>query len=359
MANTFSNLVNRYQGFDPKNVLTMNVSLPPTEYGDAQVAPFLTRVLERLGTVGHVQAASLSSAQGTVTKLAIEGRPELRPNEPRPDLISVSGRYLDTMHIPLYEGRFVRESDGGQTARVVVVSTSVAHHYWPKGDAIGRRIRLNGGGDWLTVVGVTGDVIDDWFTGQHSLTAYVPYTQTPGRAVRFELRTNGDPRLAAGPARAAIAQLDKGMPVYNVKTMERDLYEQRGGIEAAASMMTRCATVALLLAITGLYAVLSYAVTARTHEIGIRMAVGASRSDVLKMTMRQTAGLIALGLGVGMPLAILLAKVMASALYGVVTLHWTTFVDFAAVLVAAAILATYLPSRRASLIDPMIALRDE
>lgn len=360
MSETFANLLNRYQGFDPKNVLTMRVSLPETTFdsGD-RVAGFLTRSLESLGSVPGVEAASLSSAGETVTQMAVEGRPELRPDEPRPDLISVSSRYLETMRVPLYEGRFIARSDGSDTSPVVVLSAAVAQRYWPKGEAIGHRIRLNGEPHWLTVVGVTGDVINDWFSGQHALTAYVPYTQAPGRAAKFQLRTLGDPRLAAGPARANMRRLDKDLPVYEIQTLQEQMRQERGGVEAAASMMTNCAAVALLLAVTGLYAVLSFAVTARTHEIGVRMAVGARGLDVMKMTMGQTGRLVALGLAFGMPLAIVLAKGMSAALFGVIALRWTTFVVDAALLVAAAVLATWFPSRRASRIDPMVALRDE
>jgi putative ABC transport system permease protein len=147
--------------------------------------------------------------------------------------------------------------------------------------------------------------------------------------------------------------------VYDVKTLTLAMDEQRGGIQSAAMMMQRCAMVALLLAITGLYAVLSYAVTTRTHEIGVRMAVGAAGTDILKMTLRQTARLAALGLGLGIPLSILLAKVMSTALYGIVAVRWTTFASYAAVLLLAAFVASYIPSRQASRIDPVKALREQ
>lgn len=358
MESTFLNLLHRYQGFDPKNVLTMQISLPETEYSQNKLVPFLQQSLQGLKDSGTTQAVTLSSDSGTAARMSIEGRPELRPEEPRPDLISTSSGYLKTMRIPLYKGRFLSDSDGVETQHVVVISSSVAQRYWPKGDAVGHRIQFNDA-QWWTVVGVTGDVIDDWFNNRPSFTAYVPYTQAPARNVTFLLRTASNPQAAAGPARAAIHRLDKDLPVYDVKTLALAMDEQRGGIQSAAIMMQRCAIVALLLAITGLYAVLSYAVTTRTHEIGVRMAVGAAGADILKMTMRQTARLTALGLGLGIPLAILLAKVMSSALYGIVTVRWTTFVTYAATLLAAALIASYIPSRQASRIDPVKALREQ
>ncbi|HEX6546524.1 MAG TPA: FtsX-like permease family protein, partial [Bryobacteraceae bacterium] len=359
MESTFLNLLHRYQGFDPKNVLTMHVSLPDTEYGRDKLVPFLQQSLQGLKDLGTAQAVTLSSDSGTATRMSIEGRPDLRPEEPRPDLISTSSDYLKAMRIPLYKGRFISDSDGVGTQHVVVISSSVARRYWPKGDAVGHHIQFNGDRQWWTVVGVAGDVIDDWFNNRPSFTAYVPYTQAPGRSIMFLLRMVGNPQAAAGPARAAIHRLDKDLPVYDVKTLTLAMDEQRGGIQSAAMMMQRCAMVALLLAITGLYAVLSYAVTTRTHEIGVRMAVGAAGTDILKMTLRQTARLAALGLGLGIPLSILLAKVMSTALYGIVAVRWTTFASYAAVLLLAAFVASYIPSRQASRIDPVKALREQ
>lgn len=359
MESTFLSLLHRYQGFDPKNVLTMQVSLPDTEYGQDKLVPFLQSSLQGLQGLGTAQAVTLSSDSGTAARMSIEGRPDLRPEEPRPDLISTSSGYLQAMRIPLYKGRFISDSDGVGTQRVVVISSSVAKRYWPSGDAIGHRIQLNGDKQSWTVVGVAGDVIDDWFNDRPSFTAYIPYTQAPGRSIMFLLRTASNPQAAAGPARAAIHRLDKNLPVYDMKTLSLAMDEQRGGIQSAAIMMQRCAIVALLLAITGLYAVLSYAVTTRTHEIGVRMAVGAAGTDILKMTMRQTARLAALGLGLGIPLAILLAKVMSSVLFGIVTVRWTTFVTYAVILLAAAFMASYIPSRQASRIDPVKALREQ
>jgi putative ABC transport system permease protein len=360
MADTFRQMADRYQGFDPKNVLTMKISLPATEYRDpSQIVQFEGRAIERLGAIHGVEAASIVSASGSATGFVVEGRPAAHADAPRPELMSVSSRYLDTMKIPLFGGRFLSAADGQHSPHVIVVSDSVKQYYWPREDAIGRRVQLNGKADWFTVVGVTGDVIGDWFTGKRSYTAYVPYTQMPTAGASFDMRTNGDPRLTAASARREIAQMDKQLPVYDLKTMEQAMYEERGGVRSAATTMNECATIALLLAITGIYAIISHSVTARRHEIGVRMAIGATRLDIMKLTMRETLVLLTLGLAFGLPLAILLAKAMSAALYGVVAVSWTTFLTFGSVLSASALLASYVPSRRASCIDPMVALRDD
>lgn len=360
MVDTFQNLLNRYQGFDPKNVLTMKVSLPAAKYTkDARIVRFFDRALEELGHIRGVEVASLGATHGSDEHFLVEGRPEPRPDEPAPDVLSVGSGYLNAMRIPLYSGRFISERDRPQSPRVIVVSQSVVRHYWPHANPVGSRTKLEKNGEWLTVVGVTADVINDWFTGEHALTAYVPYTQAPPLSASLYLRTSGDPLQAASPARSAIQRLDKDLPVYDVQTMEEATSQERGGVRAAASLMTQYATIALLLAITGVYGVISYAVAGRTHEIGVRMAVGATSSDMLKMTMLETARLVALGLAFGLPLAVLLAKLMSTALFGVVAINWITFATFALVLVGAALLAGYLPSWRASRIDPMTALRDE
>jgi putative ABC transport system permease protein len=219
-------------------------------------------------------------------------------------------------------------------------------------------MKLNGKSDWLTIVGVCGD-IKDWFSGQPIPAAYVPYAQFPASAGRFVLRTTHDPMQVAASARARINRVDRDLPVYEVKTMEQTIAEETSGVRAAARMMTTYAVIALLLAITGVYAMFSYFVAARTHDIGIRMALGAGRAEVFRMIMRQTIRLILAGLAFGLPLAFLLARVMSSALYNVVDVDARIFAVFTAVLGLSALLASYLPSRRAMHIDPITALREE
>jgi ABC-type antimicrobial peptide transport system permease subunit len=242
---------------------------------------------------------------------------------------------------------------------VIVLAESIARHYWPHGDAIGHRVKLEPQGPWLTIVGVCRDIIDDWLNERPSPVAYVPYTQFPVPSATFVLWTSGDPLQAGPAARAAIRGVDRNLPVYELASLERAEADQRSGVRAAARLMTSYSTIALILAATGLYAVISCFVAARTHDIGIHMALGATRGNVLSMMMTQSARLILLGLALGVPLAYGCARLMSSALFGVVTLSFQAFVLYTGVLVLAALLAAYLPSRRATRIDPLSALREE
>ncbi len=360
MVKTFRRLIDVYQGFDPKNLLTMQVTLPPSSYEQpAQQRLFYDRALEGLGTVPGIKAAAISSDTGISERLAIEARPEPRPGEPRPEVRSVSAHYFEAMRIPIFNGRSISENDRSETQKVVVVSESIARHYWPKEDPIGRRLKLSAHSEWLTVVGVCGDVIEDWFTGESAPAAYVPYTQAPAATATILLRTPGDPVLAAPTARARIRVVDRNLPIYNLQTMEQARAEGRGGVRASARAMTTYAIIALILAVTGIYGVLSYFVTARTHDIGIRIALGANRADILGMTMRRAAALTAIGLAIGLPLAILLARVTSAVLYGVVRVDTLSMMLVTGVLIAAALIASYLPSWRATQIDPVTALRRE
>ena len=360
MVKTFERLLYVYQGFDPKNLLTMQVALPATEYRDnKQVLAFYDRAVDGLGAVREVESAALSSRLAPPRRFSIEGLPEPRAGEPRPAIFGVSGLYFQTMRIPMLRGRAITERDRASAPRVVVISENVARHYWPQSDPIGHRIRLDGDSGWLTIVGVAGDIVEDWFNGRPTPAAYVSYAQFPDAHAMFALRTSRDPILAAKAARRTIAAIDKNLPVYEVKTMEQAQYEQRGGVRSAAISMAEYASIALLLAITGIYAVISYFVAARTHDIGVHMALGASRGEVLRMTLGQSVRLIATGLAIGIPLAFALARLMSAALYGAVNLDATVFVFFGVVLAGSGLLASYVPAYRATRIDPMVALRNE
>jgi len=359
MVQIFNHLLDRDQGFDPRNALTMQVSLPAAGYSQsAGVVSFYDRALEGLASVPGVTAAGLSSSFGPAERLDIEGRPEARPGDTRPEVVAIGGRYLDAMRIPLLAGRPISDRDRRDSPRIVVVSQSVARYYWPGSSPIGRHIRIGDRADWLTVAGVCGD-IRPWFTGTAQAAAYIPYSQSPPSSATFVLRTAGEPLQAAAAARSAIAGIDHDMPVYEVTTLEQTDSDLQSGVRGAAVAMSTYALIALLLAVTGVYAVISYFVAARTHDIGIRMALGAGRTEVLGMIARQTARLTAAALACGIPLAIVLTRVMASALYADIRAGAGRFALLTAALIAAALAATYFPARRAMNIDPMTALRDE
>jgi len=241
---------------------------------------------------------------------------------------------------------------------VVVVSESMAKKYWPGEDPLGRRMKI-AGGPGLTVVGVCGDVIHDWFLRRNNASMYRPLLQAPSDYFGIVVRTAGDPASAAAAVRQALLRVDANQPVFDLMTMRRQLHERTIGLQYLAAIMTVFAALALLLAALGLYAVISYLVAQRRHEIGLRIALGASAANVMRLTVGQAFKLTLIGTAIGLALSIALTRVMESALLGIATSDARIFAAFAGVLMAAALLAGYLPARRAAAIDPMIALRAE
>ena len=360
MVGTFRRMLTFNPGYNPKNLLTMEIALPAMRYPESsQIIGFYDRVLKSLETIPEVQTAGASGWVGMAAGLHIEGRPEPLPGEPQPEIRAVSEHYFEAMQLSILRGNPISRLDGAESRRVVVIGESVARHYWPDANPIGQRIKLGDSrSPWLTVIGVSGDV-RDWFRALPEPAAYVPFFQAPQASVRVVMRTTADPLRVANAARAQVRALDKGQPVYDVKSMEQRIAEQTSGVRAAATSMTNYAVIALLLAATGIYAVISYSVARRTQEIGVRIALGAGQGDVLKMVVWQASRMAGLGLGIGIPMAFLLSRIMSSALYNVVALDSMTFAVFTALLGASALLASYLPARRAARIDAMVALRHE
>ncbi len=364
MVQAFQGLLTANPGYNPKNLLTMQVALPEQQYREpAQTAAFYDRVLHSLGALPDVRVVGAYAGNGGRGGFYIEGRPEPRPGEMRPGVRTVSAHYFETMELPIRLGRGISEQDGSESLRVVVLSESVARHYWPAyphgADPIGRRIKLgNSQSPWLTVAGVSGDV-KDWFTGQPEPAAYIPSVQAPQRAMTLLLRTAGDPLAVATSARAAVRAVDRNPPVYDVQSMQQIIAWQTSGVAAAAFSMETYAAIALLLAVTGIYALTSYSVAQRTHEIGIRMALGARRGDVLKMVVGQSLRTAAAGLAIGLPAALLLTRIVSSVLYNVVPMDLRTVAAFTVLLGASALLAAYVPARRAAGVHPMEALHHE
>ena len=360
MVKTFHRMLTIKAGFNPNNLLTMQIALPAVNYReDAQVAAFYDRVLRGLESTPQVKAAGAVGFLGIAEGLYIEGKPEPRPGEPRPNIRTVSEHYNEAMGIPILRGRAISAADGAESPRVAVISESVANHYWPASDPIGHRIKLgNAQSPWLTVVGVCGDV-KDWFSGQPIPRAVIPYRQAPQRSMILYIRTTGDPLLAVKAARAEVRNADPNQAVFDVKSMEQELADETSGVRASAQTMSMYAVIALLLAATGIYAVISYAVVQRTHEIGVRLALGAGRSSIVRMIVAQAFRLAALGLAIGVPVAYMLTRIMSSALYNTVALDPLTFAAFTGVLGLSALLAGYIPARRATRVDPTVALHHE
>jgi putative ABC transport system permease protein len=353
------------QGYDPDGLLTMKLVLPARTYsGPASRRQFVDTTLHALQSIPGVSSVQIvnnmpTSGDNASRKIEIDGHPAPDPNElPSVDARVVTPGYFSTLRIPLRRGRDFATSDREDAAPVAIVSESMARKYWPNEDPIGRRLRTPAEG-WMTVVGVSGDIIHDWFLRRNAPTLYRPYRQLPTDYVSIVIRTPGDPSSLAAPVRRALLGVDPSQPVFDVMTMRRALHERTIGLQYLVAIMTVFAVIALVLASVGLYALISYLVTQRRHEIGVRIALGASSAQVVQLTIGQALKLTLTGTAIGLLLSIALSRLMQAGLVGVGSLDARVFAGFAAVLIATALLAGYLPARRAAAIDPTVALRTE
>lgn len=358
-------LLNGPQGYQPDGLLTMKLVLAERTYpDDASRRRFVERAMEALAQVSGVEHAAVSNSlpsSGSNASVAIEidGHPVADPrNLPTVDNRVITPDYFSAMRIPLQRGRAFAAADREDSAPVAIVSESMARKHWPGEDPIGRRLRIDNGA-WLTVVGVSGDVIQDWFNRRNAPTLYRPYAQTPYDYFGIAARAAGDPAAIAGAVRQALLRVDPTQPVFEMMPMRVALHERTIGLQYLAAIMTVFGGLALVLAAVGLYAVIAYLVAQRRHEIGLRIALGASRADVIRMTVGQALQLTLIGSAIGMALAVALGRLMESAMLGITQRDPLVFAAFAAVLIGSALLAGYLPARRAAAIDPMIALRTE
>ena len=354
------------QNLHPNSILTMQMVLTDQHYGGAsQRVAFYDRMLQRLAALPGVEDATLVSnppygSNQTTLPYTVEGQRVSNASEQRSaEVQTISPNYLNAFGIPLIRGRAFRDSDGADAPGVVIVSENFARRNWPGLDAIGHRIRLDAKGAWLTVVGVVKDVrYDPWVT-EIAPTIYQPYRQTPLYYTYIAIRTKGDPSALATPARRAIAALDIERPLWEIKTLDRVITNKIIGLSYVAVMLAVLGAIALVLSAAGIYGLMAYTVTERTHEIGIRLALGADRPDVLRMVARRGLLLTFTGLAIGLAISIPLARLLSSLIYGVSANDAITFGGTALLLAAVALLACYVPARRAMSVDPIIALRQE
>jgi putative ABC transport system permease protein len=359
-------------GFDTQQVLTLRVALPEARYAsDASVATFYERVLEHLRSTPSVTAAgaglrvpTAGSRWNPSRSLVIEGRPP-RENETlfAADLTITPG-YLETLRIPLRAGRALGAGDSADAPLAVVVNEMTVRRYWD-GDAaraIGARIRLgdeHDGDTWRTVVGVAGNVRNDDIDAPPLPMIYVPLAQRPSREMTVVVRTTGEPLTLVDDARAAIASVDPAQPLYDVKTMAQVLEEDLRPSILLIGIIGIFAAVALVLAALGIYGVVSHAVAQRTHEIGVRMALGAAVRDVVGLVARQGLTPVLIGLALGLGAGLGVSRLMTGILYGVTPTDPITYLSVVAILGGIALLACVAPARRAARIDPLLAIRAE
>jgi putative ABC transport system permease protein len=360
---------NRYlngpQGYNPDGLLTMRLVLPDRTYPDAAARrQFVARALDAVAAVPGVADTAIvnnapAAGSNATRTIEIDGHPAPDPkNLPDVDYRAATPDYFTVMQMPILRGRAFTSADREDAAPVAIVTESLANKYWPGEDPIGRRLRLSGR-DWITVVGISGDFIQDWFMRRNAPTVYRPIAQAPTDYFGVMVRTAGEPAGFAAAVRQALLRVDPNQPVFDLMTMRRSLHERTIGLQYLAGIMGTFAILGLVLAAVGLYAVIAYLVAQRRHEIGLRIALGASATDVVRLTVGQAFRLTLVGTAIGLALSIALARLMETGLLGIATSDASVFAGFAAVLMAAALLAGYLPARRAAAIDPMIALRAE
>jgi putative ABC transport system permease protein len=363
---SFLHLMEVNPGFDSTNVLTMGVSLPQTKYpdGDKQKA-FIQRALENLQVLPGVKSAAVVSSipmgdADLIYSLAVEGRPTPQGQEPSANWYSVSPDYFRTMRIPLVKGRLFTEQDDSAAQRVAVINESLARRIFPGEDPIGRQIRM--GIDSNTVrhiVGIVKDVKHYALEGNFTMQMYEPYRQQPMDTMVFLLRTDTDAASLTSAARRSIFALDKDQPVSEAHTLEELVSASASQRRFNTLLIGFFAVVALVLAAVGIYGVVAYSVAQRTHEIGVRMALGAQKRDVFSLVLRQGMLLVVAGVALGLAGAMALTRLISQLLFNVSALDATTFLSTPLLLAAVALLACYLPARRASRVDPMVALRYE
>ena len=351
-------------GFNPDRLLTGFVLPPPTVYkSDDPRRAFYDALIARAAALPGVKQAALASvlplSGDSDMDFVIEGRPA--PTRSADANITwyriVSANYFSTLGIPLKRGRLFQEREAEPT---IVVNESLAKRYWPNEDAIGRRVRFGGDKEpWVTIVGIVADVQVRGARGSNVVETYIPYWLFPEAGTNVVLKTAGDPAALAEPLRRAVKEIDPAIAVASIETMDAIVAQSIGSSRFYALLVAVFAGLALVLAAVGIYGVMSYAVAQRTQELGVRLALGAAERQIFGLVIGETLKLAGVGLALGLAGSIALGRAIGGMLYGVPALDPVTFSATAALLVAVAFAASYVPARRAMRVDPMHALRVE
>jgi putative ABC transport system permease protein len=370
MIKGFLHLVDVYSGLQPANVITMQVSLPDRSYpDDASINAFEQRMLEGISGLPGVQSAGIASnipasnVDNGQVAFTVEGRPAFRET----DLLSArrqmaSAGYFPTLHIPVLEGRNFNDHDNSKAPAVALISQTMAARFWPRSDPIGLRFKLGttqSAAPWLTVAGVVGDVKQNWFDPKPTPTIYLPYQQAPRNVVNVVVRTTQGLAGLTPAIRALVQRLDPQVAISEVQDMQGVISDSISPVRLMGLLMMVFGGVALALSAVGVYGVLAHAVEERMHEFGVRAALGARPRQLLRLVLGQALKLSAWGLAVALPVSLVLSRLMAAFLFGVVTLQAAVLVALAVLLVLVAVAASYVPARRATRVDPIVALRYE
>jgi len=368
MIRSFWKLLHVDPGFNPANVVTMSIGLSPRKYPDGQQRlAFFDRALEQVRALPGVVSAGLTTTLplaggGSTQPFTIEGRPAAElAKQPMAQTRYISPDYFRTMSIPLRKGRFFTDQDRENGTAVVIISETMARRFWPGEDPVGRRMTASFSAEQgpREIVGVVGDVKGTGLDAEAASTMYLPYKQVPRPFMTLAARTASNPQNFIQAISKAIYAVDKEQALTDVRTMEQVQAASVSDRRFNMTLLITFAALALVLAAVGVYGVMNYSVTLLRRELGIRIALGAQARDILRLVLRQGLALTLMGVGAGLVGAYGLTRLMAKLLYGVGATDVLTFAGVSGVLLAVGLLASYLPARRATKVDPMIALRAE
>ena len=362
-------MLHRDDVYGPKQVLTFNLNLPPQRYGTpAKQAAWYAESLSRLRSLPGVKAAAVTTALPDGNEGAwndsfrIDDRPVVPGHWQTASRLTVSAGYFNSLHIPVVDGREFGSSDGLNTTPVAIVSRNFAQHYFPGTSPLGHKVRMgvdrNGDEPEATIVGVVANAQYLWFDPAPEPAIYFDEAQQPQNGARYAVVAN-DPLALAPMVRKTLAGLDSTVPLNMMQTYEQYLHDAMTGMINAAVNLAIDAAIALLLAAIGIFAVMANLVGERRREIGVRLTMGADRRDVLRMFLRKAGFLTGIGIAIGLPLAVVLARMAASLLYGVHSADVVVFGTTVVAIAGIALLAAYIPARRAALVEPVEALRNE
>jgi putative ABC transport system permease protein len=369
LVKSFARLQNVNPGFNPRNALTFEISLPKVQYpNDPSIVRFNNEAQRRIAALPGVQSAGFSTilplaGTNSDSSFAIEGQPSNDRN-PSPDEENreVSPDYFRALEIPLIKGRFFTDADNADAPPVIIVNQAFAKKFWPNQEAVGKRIVMGGMSEhpnWITIIGVVGDVRHFGLDVDPKPEMYVPFAQEPYFTTIYVVRSAQNPRTLLPAIHREIQAMDPAVPLANVRTFERVIADSVAPRRLSVVLLGVFAGVAVLLASVGIYGVMSFIVVQRTQEIGVRMALGAQRSDVLKLILGRSLKLISAGAAIGLIVALMSTGTLRALLYNVSAFDTTTFVLVTILLAAVALAASYLPAMRATRADPMTALHAE
>jgi putative ABC transport system permease protein len=369
LIKSFARLQNVNPGFNPRNALTFEISLPKMQYpDDPSIIRFNNEAQRRIAALPGVQAAGFSTilplaGTNSDSSFAIEGRPSDK-NIPSPDeeLREVSPDYFRALGTPLIKGRFFTDADKADAPPVIIVNQAFAKKFWPNEDALGKRIVMGGMSDdpkWITIVGIVGDMRHFGLDIDPRPEMYVSFAQSAYSTAIYVVRSNQDPQVLLAAIRREIQAIDPAVPLANVRSFDNLIADSVAPRRLSVVLLGVFAGVAVLLAGVGIYGVMSFLVVQRTHELGVRMALGAQRSDVLKLVLIRSLKLISAGTIIGLIIAVMSTHTLQALLYSVSAFDATTFVLVTAVLCGIAMAASFLPAMRATRADPMVVLTAE